>query len=483
MSSRQVSLLGAASEHSNAGESGQGSSNRAPLAERMRPRTLDEVLGQEKAVGPNSAFGQILRDADLAIPSVLLWGPPGVGKTTIARVIAANSNYRFVRLSGVLDGVKELRAAVADAEAALQREGRNTLALVDEIHRFNKSQQDAFLPHVESGLLTVIGQTTDNVSFRIRNALLSRMRVIPLELLSVDVLESLIERALRDEERGLGKWQLTIDPAARRTLSLLAGGDARRALNGLEWAAASVRADGAQCITQVTIEESFGSQPQRFDQDGDYHYDCVSAFIKSMRGSDPDAALYYMLRALEGGEDPLFLTRRMIIFASEDASCDPRALEVAINVDRAVERVGLPEGRIPLAQAAVYLACCAKSNASYVALRAMEKVITEHPELEIPKHLRNAPTELMREMGNSIGYQYPHDAPGGFVPMRYLPEALGDLRVYHPTDRALDLQIRERLSHYEALIAETSAQSQKFGTQMASSSAASCTKFGTSRAS
>jgi putative ATPase len=426
---------------------------RVPLAERMRPRRLDEILGQDAAIGPDSAFGQILRNPELAIPSVVLWGPPGTGKTTIARVIAQHSNYRFVRLSGVLDGVKELRQAVTEAEKSLELEGRPTLALVDEIHRFNKAQQDAFLPHVESGLLTVIGQTTDNVSFRIRNALLSRMRVIALKELDASVLEEIIERALSDSERGLGAWGLKIEPRAKAFLARASGGDARRALNGLEWAAASAKADKLETISEELAEASFGSQPARFDADGDYHYDCVSAFIKSMRGSDPDAALYYMLRALEGGEDPLFITRRMVIFASEDASCDPRALEVAVNVDRAVERIGLPEGKIPLAQAAVYLSCCAKSNASYVAMHKMERIIEEHPNLEIPRRLRNAPTELMREMGNHLGYRYPHDYPGAFVPERYLPKEIEDVVVYEPSDRALDEKVAERLATYRELIA------------------------------
>ena len=425
---------------------------RVPLAERMRPQALEDILGQDQAIGPQSAFGQILRSSDLSVPSVVLWGPPGTGKTTIARVIAANSNYRFVRLSGVLDGVKELRAAVAEAEDALKKEGRPTLALVDEIHRFNKAQQDAFLPHVESGLLTIIGQTTDNVSFRLRNALLSRMRVIEIKPLTEEHLETLLERALADSDRGLGAWKLSIQADARKYLATVAGGDARRALNGLEWAAAQTRSEHQSTITLAIAEASFGAQPQLFDQDGDYHYDCISAFIKSMRGSDPDAALYYLVRALEGGEDALFLTRRMIIFASEDCSCDPRALEVAVNAERAFERIGQPEGRIPLAQAAVYLACCAKSNATYTALRAMEKVVADHPNLEIPKHLRNAPTETMRELGNSIGYRYPHDFPGAFVPERYLPKELGNLRVYQPTDRALDAQIRDRLAHYQTQI-------------------------------
>lgn len=431
---------------------------KVPLAERMRPTTLDEVLGQDHVFGPGTPLGQILRNPSIAVPSLMLWGPPGVGKTTIARVIAENSNYRFVRLSGVLDGVKELRQAVKEAEEALAAEGISTLALVDEIHRFNKAQQDAFLPHAETGLLTIIGQTTDNVSFRIRNALLSRMRVVQLQPLSEQVLHALVNRALADRDRGLGAWNLSIEEKATSLLAKRAGGDARRTLNSLEWAAASAHASGSTVITYELADAAFGEQPALFDQDGDYHYDCISAFIKSMRGSDPDAALYYMIRALEGGEDPLFISRRMVIFASEDASCDPRALEIALNVDRALERVGMPEGRIPLAHGVVYLSCCAKSNASYLALRKVEQVVREHPNLKIPKRLRNAPTELMRESGNSIGYRYPHDFAGAFVAERYLPEALGDQLFYHPTDRALDAQIRDRLEHYRRLVREERAK-------------------------
>lgn len=428
---------------------------RTPLAERMRPRTLDEILGQDHAIGKDSALGRILRSKEVAIPSILLWAPPGVGKTTIARVIAETSGYRFVRLSGVLDGVKELRQVVEEAELALSREGKPTLALVDEIHRFNKAQQDAFLPHAESGLLTIIGQTTENVSFRIRNALLSRMRVIELKPLSLEVLSELLERALTDSERGLGDWGLSLSEEAKTLITKIASGDARRALTALEWAAVAAKAVNEKVISAKTVEEAYGSQPAMFDQDGDYHYDCISAFIKSMRGSDPDAALYYLVRALEGGEDPHFLTRRMIIFASEDASCDPRALEIALNADLAVERIGLPEGRIPMAHAAVYLACCAKSNASYKALREMEQIVRDNPEFEIPMRLRNAPTEVMKRRGNAEGYRYPHDYPGGFVPERYVPKELEGMQIYKPTDRGLDQKIAERLEHYRAQIEMT----------------------------
>jgi putative ATPase len=416
-----------------------------PLAERMRPLSLDEIVGQEPVIGPGSPLGRILRSQGAIIPSILLVGPPGSGKTTIASVIARLSGFHFERISGVLDGVKEIREVVERARLNRTQGGKSTLVLVDEIHRFNRAQQDAFLPHLEDGTLTLVGQTTENVSFRIRGALLSRLRVIKLEQITTTALEILIERALSDTERGLGGENLKIEDSAKKLIAGLSLGDARRALTALEWAALDTMARGEKQITLQCVKDSFGEQAAPFDQAGDYHYDCISAFIKSMRGSDPDAALYYMLRALEAGEDPLFLTRRMICFASEDVSCDPRALELAINADRAVERVGMPEGRIPMAHAACFLAACPKSNATYVALNRALDAVKRFPNAEIPLKLRNAPTELMKEWGNSRGYRYPHDYPGGWVDDHYLPEELKGEVFYQPTNRGMDIQIGERL--------------------------------------
>lgn len=426
------------------------SARKAPLAERMRPVNLEEILGQESVVGPKSVLGQAVRDSSLALPSVLLVGPPGTGKTTIARVLAKESGHSIVELSGVLDGVAELREAVARARALRDQEGRKTLAVVDEIHRFNRSQQDAFLPHVESGLLTIIGLTTENVSFRLRNALLSRLRVVMLEPLSPQAVEKIIEAALLNEERGLGRWKLEITPAAVQKLVQYASGDARRALTALEWTATEVYLQRSASDTETRaiireedVESAFGAQPLPFDQKGDYHYDLISAFIKSMRGSDPDAALYYMVRALEGGEDPHFITRRMMIFASEDVSCDPRALPLAVAADQVLERIGLPEAKITLAHVATYLSCAPKSNASYKALKEVEALMDK--DFEVPRWLRNAPTKHMKEMGNAQGYHYPHDYEEGFYPVAYLPKELQGQVFYRPTGRGVEASIREKL--------------------------------------
>jgi putative ATPase len=425
----------------------------SPLPNRLRPQTLDDVLGQEHIIGAKSSLRHIIENK-LPLPSLIFWGPPGTGKTSLAHVLAHSLQANIVYLSGVLDGVAELRSEIKTAEKIRDEKGIQTVAIVDEIHRFNRAQQDAFLPHVESGLLTIIGMTTDNVSFRLRGALLSRLRVFEVKPLLPEHLEILLQRAMNDKDNGFGGKGFILEPDAQKMMIQIAGGDARRALTALEWSVHGAEANQQKEITKEIVEQAFGNQPHLFDQAGDQHYDCISAFIKSMRGSDPDAALYYLVRALESGEDPHFLTRRMIIFASEDCSADPRALEIAVNVDLAVERIGMPEGKISMAQAAVYLAVCAKSNASYKALTAMQGIIAEHPNLDIPKRLRNSPTELMKELGMHKGYKYPHDFPGAFVPERYLPEALGNLRVYQPTDRGIDLKIRDKLAELEKQIAQ-----------------------------
>ena len=423
-----------------------------PLPERMRPRVLGEVLGQEELTGPGGIVSSILTDPDLHIPSLILFGPPGSGKSSIAALIARNDKWRSVSLSGVVDGAKEIKESFASAKLALQRGARRTVLLVDEIHRFNRSQQDLFLPHVESGLISLIGMSTENVSFRIRAALLSRLHVLELKAVSPKLVGDMLLRALKDSERGLGGWRLAIEPDACEFLARRCGGDLRRALLDLEWAALSARSRSMEVITLDLLEDVLGRAASYYDQKGDYHYDCISAFIKSMRGSDPDAALYYMLRALDAGEDPLFITRRMIIFASEDACCDPRALEVALGVDRAVERVGMPEAEISLAQGVVYLSCCAKSNASYVALKEMRRQLRLNACAEIPMHLRNAPNETMKSLGRGIGYEYPHDHPDAFVPKSYMPEQLAGLRVYHPSERGIEAKISEKLKRLRALV-------------------------------
>lgn len=424
-----------------------------PLAERMRPRSLADFVGQERVVGPQSVLYRILKSGGVP-PSLVLFGSPGVGKTSLAQVLSNTLSLHFCRLSGVLDGVEGIRNGVRQAEENRRRDKKSTLLLVDEIHRFNKSQQDAFLPHVESGLIVLVGQTTENVSFRLRSALLSRLKVLELKPLTETDITEILRRALLDVERGLGNSGIRLTPEAMATIARISGGDARRALNCLEWSYFLARDIGSQDILVEHVREAFADQPQYFDADGDQHYDNLSAMIKSLRGSDPDAALYYMVRALEAGEDPLIITRRMMIFASEDASCDPRALALAVDVDSALQRIGLPEGRIPLAQAAVYLACCQKSNASYLALRKMEQIVRDNPNLPVPARLCNAPTDLMRSLGRSEGYRYPHDFPEAFVPERYLPDALGSLRVFQPTTRGIDAKMKERLDYFDSLIAK-----------------------------
>ena len=415
----------------------------APLAERMRPRVLAEYVGQEHLVGPSRLVGEMARGGRLQ--SLILWGPPGTGKTTLARLLAAATDSTCIHFSAVMSGVKELRQAVADARASQARTGVCPVLFVDEIHRFNKSQQDALLPHVEAGTVTLIGATTENPSFEVIAPLLSRCSVVVLEALTRADLGALVDRALTDPERGLGGLDLRLENDAREFLLDRAAGDARAALNILE-AASTLATRALSPITVGLVEEAAQRRALPYDKDGEHHHNVVSAFIKSMRGSDPDAAVYWLMRMLEAGEDPRFIARRMVIFASEDVgNADPQALLLAIAARDAYDFVGLPEGRIPLAHAATYLASAPKSNASYKAMRAAAEDVRTHGALLVPQHLRNAPTALMKELGYGAGYEYAHDQPDSQVSHHHLPDALRDRRYYEPTDRGAEADIKNRL--------------------------------------
>jgi len=380
---------------------------------------------------------------------MILWGPPGTGKTTLARLLGEASGTRVVGFSAVLHGVKELRQIVAEAEDELGRTGRPILLFVDEIHRLNKAQQDAFLPHVERGTIILVGATTENPSFEVIPALLSRSHVLVLEPLTADDIGMLVDRALADTERGLGRRRLTLAPDARTFLVDHAQGDARVALGTLEMAAHLARARETRTLDLALLEEAAQRRALRYDKAGEEHYNVISAFIKSMRGGDPDAAVYWLMRMLEAGEDPLFVARRMVIFAAEDVgNAEPQALSIAVAAKDAVHFVGLPEGRLPLAQAATYLATCPKSNAATRAMTAAAAEVRESGALPVPLHLRNAPTPLMRGLGYGEGYEYPHAHPDAVVAQDYLPDALRGRRFYEPTDRGNERAIAERLQQW-----------------------------------
>ena len=419
---------------------------KAPLADRMRPRSLDEVVGQDHLVrrgGPLRA----LADSD-ELPSLVLWGPPGCGKTTLAGLLAAATGARFEALSAVMAGVKEIRAVVERARHE-RGSGTRTLLLLDEIHRLNRAQQDALLPHVEAGTVTLIGATTENPSFEMIAPLLSRCRVYTLERLEPDTLATLVRRAASDPERGLGKTGLDVSDEAVEAIANAADGDARRALGLLEAAMAYHRSgpDAAVPLGLDAVREAAGRQMLVHDRDRDEHYNIISAFIKSLRASDPDAALYWAARMLDAGEDPLFLARRMVIFSSEDVgNADPHALSLATSTYLAVERIGMPEGRIPLGQAITYLACAPKSNAAYLGIDRARQAVAEQGSLPVPMHLRNAPTGLMKQLGYGEGYQYPHDAEDGFVGVPNLPEQLIGRRFYEPTENGAEAELAKRLA-------------------------------------
>jgi putative ATPase len=412
-----------------------------PLAERMRPRRLEDFAGQEHVLGSGTALRRAI-EAD-QVPSLILWGPPGTGKTTLARILARKTGAEFVAFSAVLGGVKEIREIVAAAKDRRKLNRKRTTLFVDEIHRFTKSQQDAFLPHVEDGTLTLIGATTENPSFEVNAALLSRCRVVTLRALTEDEVGALLDRAIASPSGLAGAVSLA--PDAREALARYAYGDARRALNAVDVAAGAVRLAGRTEISRADAEEALQQRTILYDKAGEQHYDVVSAFIKSMRGSDPDAAVYYLVRMLEGGEDPRFVLRRMVIFAAEDVgNADPRALQVAVSALQAFELVGMPEGVLPLTQTVTYLALAPKSNAALTAYAAARRLVSEHGPLAVPLKLRNAPTKLMESMGYGGGYRYPHNFEGHYVAERYLPDAIRDERVVTPSESGEERAMWER---------------------------------------
>lgn len=420
----------------------------APLASRMRPRNLAEIIGQQHLTGEDAPFRQAVEGGHL--PSVLLWGPPGVGKTSIARLLADAGGLRFRQLSAVASGMKDLRAIID----GLQREtgglfgGEPTtgvLLFVDEIHRWNKAQQDALLPHVEEGTVVLVGATTENPSFEIIPALRSRCWLLRLHPLDDDAVLHLLKRALLDKARGLGELGVTPEPGALELIAAFAGGDARRALSLLERAAHASMPHAV--LRPGAVRAMLGERELGHDARGDAHYDVVSAFIKSMRGSDPDASLYWMARMLEGGEDPVFVARRLVIFTSEDVgNAEPRALSLAIAALQAVQLVGMPEARIPLAQACTYAACAPKSNAAYRAIDAAIAVVRQTGGLPVPAHLRNAPTQLAKSLGHGRDYLYPHDHPHHVVAQQHLPDALAGRQFYEPVNHGAERAIAERLT-------------------------------------
>jgi putative ATPase len=416
----------------------------APLAERMRPRCIAEFIGQEHLLGEGRILRRMIETDSLS--SLIFWGPPGCGKTTLAHVIAAETKSHFIFFSAILSGIREIREIFREAEGYAAR-GQRTILFVDEIHRFSKSQQDAFLPSVEKGLVTIIGATTENPSFEVIAPLLSRCRVLTLQQLEPDTVRCILEQALADGERGLGALSLTVDDDALEFLATQAGGDARIALNTLEVAASLLKGQEQRQITLDTVQEALQKKALLYDKGGEEHYNVISAFIKSLRGSDPDAALYWLARMLEAGEDPLFILRRMIILASEDiGNADPRALQMAVSALQAFQVVGMPEGRIILGQAVTYLATAPKSNASYIGIDAALAEVRQSGAQPVPLHIRNAPTKLMKELGYHKGYQYAHDYEEGYSGQPCLPEKLEGRKFYAPRGHGYEKNIVERMA-------------------------------------
>ncbi len=432
-----------------------------PLARRMAPQNLDEFVGQEHLLGANSPLRRLIEE-DL-LSSVIFHGPPGTGKTALARIIATHTKSGFSRLNAVTAGVKDVRMIIDEARAGRSLQGKKTILFIDEIHRFNKVQQDALLPSVEEGLIYLIGATTENPFFSLVPPLLSRSLIFTFESLSIEAIKQVIIRALSDPERGLGRFGAGLTEEALNYLSDMAEGDARIALNTLEAAVVSQAADNKMLTEPLTVKQlrgSIGRKTLRYDAGGDYHYDIISAFIKSIRGSDPDAALFWLARMLESGEDPMFIARRLIISASEDiGNADPKALSLATAAAQAVQQIGLPEGRIPLAQVTTYLAAAPKSNAAYVAINEAQALINKGPLGVVPHHLRDGSYGGASRLGHGQGYLYPHDFPGHFVPQTYLPQGLEKKIFYSPGTEGEEKALGERLKRWRMLMGKIKVES------------------------